>query len=117
MANAVHEKNLETAEKLKEEIHRELEKAENEQDRIKFRDFVRKIIKGEYKFKKYPAPNNREEVIEALNESQEQTANSKIDNFIARWGIGENTTNLELTQMINKHSVGSEPIRTQNLPN
>ena len=115
MANAVHEKNLETAERLEEEIHRELEKAENEQDRIKFRDFVRKIIKGQYKFNKYPAPNNREEVIEALNESQEQTANSKIDNFIARWGIGENTTNLELTQMINKHRVGSrEDLNKQN---
>ena len=115
MANAVHEKNIETAEKLEEEIHRELEKAENEQDRIKFRDFVRKIIKGEFKFNKYPAPNNREEVIEALNESQEQTVNSKIDDFIARWGIGENTTNLELTQMINKHRVGSrEDLNKQN---
>ncbi len=108
-------KNIETAEKLEEEIHRELEKAENEQDRIKFRAFVRKIIKGEYKFNKYPAPNNREEVIEALNESQEQTANNKIDDFIARWGIGENTTNLELTQMINKHRVGSrEDLNKQN---
>ena len=113
MADEVHDNEMEKAETTREEIHLEIAKSENENEKRKVKKFVSKIFLREFMFDDYPAPRNVEKMNEAMDEMQKYENIQIITTFIRKWGLDNCVKPKELDEFIKKHKIGQEDMDKQ----
>ena len=113
MANEVHEDKMDKAQKTREEIHQEIAKSDNDQEKAKVQQFVTKIFEKDFIFPKYPVSNNVEEMNQAMDQSQKDTNIRLLTQFIRHWGLDNSVKPKELDELIQKHQIGQEDLDKQ----
>ncbi|UDM74393.1 type I restriction endonuclease subunit R [Vagococcus fluvialis] len=113
MANEVHKNQMDKAQHTREEIHQEIAKSDNDQEKAKVHQFVSKIFDKEFIFDKYPVSNNVEEMNEAMDRSQKDTNIRLLTQFIRHWGLDNSVKPKELENLIKKHRLGQEDMDKQ----
>lgn len=113
MADEVHANEMTKAETTRDEIHVEIAKTDNEQEKTKVRNFVAKILSKEFVFDHYPAPRNVEKMNQAMERSQKDTNIKLVTSFIRFWGLDNSIKPKELEKLIVKHRLGEEDLDKQ----
>lgn len=113
MADEIYYGNIIKAEKTYKEIHSEIAKSDNEQEKTKVRSFVAKIFNKEFEFNSYPAPRDVEKMNRAMDKAQMESNIQLVTNFIRTWGLDNSTKPKELENLIKKHRLGQEDIDKQ----
>ena len=113
MANEVNENQMTVAEKTHELIHSELNKLENDAERMRMQRFIDRIFKKEFEFDKYPVENNYDDINKALEASEKEVNYQEISKFIYEWGIGNAITPKALFNLLNKHRKGQRDLDNQ----
>lgn len=113
MADEVHADEMEKAESTRDEIHLEIAKSDNDNEKSKMKNFVTKIFTKEFEFDKYPAPRNVEEMNKAIDKAQTESNIQLITSFIRSWGLDNSVKPKELERLIDKHQVGHEDMDKQ----
>lgn len=113
MADQVHANEMDKAADTRKEIDIELAKSENENEKMRYRNFVDKIYSKEFTFDNYPAPRNREKMNQAMDKAQTQTNIRLITNFIRKWGLDNIIKPIELEELIKKHRHGQKDLDNQ----
>lgn len=113
MADEVHEDKMEEAQSTREEIHLEIAKSENENEKTKVHNFVEKLYSKEFVFDDYPAPRDVESMNQAMERSQKDTNTKLVTLFIREWGLDNSIMPKDLLNVIHKHQVGQEDMDKQ----
>jgi len=113
MADEVHDNQLDEAVKTRNDIHQEIAKSDNDQERSKMSSFVNKIFTGEFKFDKYPAPRDVDSMHKAMDKARRDSNIRLITDFVRTWGIDNSTNPKTLTELIKKHRIGQEDMDKQ----
>lgn len=113
MADEVHGGEISKAETTRDEIHVEIAKSDNKQEKTKVRNFVAKILSKEFVFDHYPAPRNVEKMNQAMERSQKESNIKLVTSFIRYWGLDNSITPKELEKLIAKHRRGEEDLDKQ----
>lgn len=113
MADEVHAGDTEKAEQTLGEIHREIAKSENDDEKKRFGEFAQRIFTEEYTFDSYPAPRDVDSMTQAMKKSHKNNAVKLITEFIRYWGLDNATSPSLLEQLIRKHTVGQEDLDKQ----
>lgn len=113
MSNEVNENQMSDAEKTHNLIHNELNKLENDVERVRMQRFIDRIFKKEFLFDEYPVDNNYDDINKALETSEKEINYKEISKFIYEWGIGNAITPKELSDLIDKHRKGQNDLDNQ----
>lgn len=112
MSDEVHEEKMSEAKLTKDNIHLEIAKSENEQEKSKVRNFVEGIFAREITLN-YPAPRTVEEMTKAMEKSQKANNLRLLTDFIRMWGLDDSTTPKALGKIVAKHRLGQEDLDKQ----
>lgn len=114
MADEVHDNEMEKAQQTLNDIHLEIAKSDNDQEKAKMRGFVDKIFTKEFTFDSYPAPRDVETMNQAMDKAQKETNLRLITNFIRKWGIDNSVRPKDIEKLVKKHRLGQEDMDKQN---
>lgn len=114
MADQVHEDKMDEAKKTYDDIHVEIAKSDDDQEKTKMRNFVDKIFTKEFTFDNYPAPRDVERMNQAMDKVQKDTNIQLLTSFVRKWGIDNSAKPKDLEKIIKKHHLGQEDLDKQN---
>lgn len=113
MADEVHDNQMDKAEATRDEIHMEIAKSDNENEKSKVKQFVSKILSKEFVFDDYPAPRDVDKMNQAMDQMQKDANIQLITTFIRKWGLDNSVKPKELDELIKKHRIGQEDMDKQ----
>lgn len=113
LANEVHDDNISTAKVTHELIKKELNKLENDSERIRMQNFVDKVFDKVFKFDRYPVSPDTLTIDDAIDKSEKDSHFKEIAKFIYEWGIGNATSPQKLYELITKHKKGRNDLDNQ----
>lgn len=113
MADEVHDNQMDKAEATRDEIHMEIAKSDNENEKSKVKQFVSKILSKEFVFDDYPAPRDVDKMNQAMDQMQKDANIQLITTFIRKWGLDNSVKPKELNELIKKHRIGQEDMDKQ----
>ncbi|OTA25840.1 DEAD/DEAH box helicase [Alloscardovia macacae] len=113
MANHVHEKDMDAAREVLTEIHAEVEKTNNVEERDRVRGFADEIMNG-YDFGSYPV-SKYEDMSKHMDRAQKLSARRQIAEFLRYWGLDNATRPDELEHLIAKHRRGEDDLDDQKI--
>jgi len=113
MADEVHDNQMDQAEATRDEIHMEIAKSDNENEKSKVKQFVSKILSKEFVFDDYPAPRDVDKMNQAMDQMQKDANIQLITTFIRKWGLDNSVKPKELDELIKKHRIGQEDMDKQ----
>ncbi|MFV0479063.1 MAG: type I restriction endonuclease subunit R [Anaerorhabdus sp.] len=113
MADEVQDNKMDKAEATRDEIHMEIAKSDNENEKSKVKQFVSKILSKEFVFDDYPAPRDVDKMNQAMDQMQKDANIQLITAFIRKWGLDNSVKPKELDELIKKHQIGQEDMDKQ----
>ncbi len=113
MADEVNDNQMDQAEATRDEIHMEIAKSDNENEKSKVKQFVSKILSKEFVFDDYPAPRDVDKMNQAMDQMQKDANIQLITTFIRKWGLDNSVKPKELDELIKKHRIGQEDMDKQ----
>ncbi|MGB4984958.1 MAG: HsdR family type I site-specific deoxyribonuclease [Erysipelotrichaceae bacterium] len=114
MANQIHDNDISCAQKTKEDILAEIAKSDNEKEKNKIRNFVKRVFDGSFKFDNYPVKDDIELMNRAMDKDQKNTNTKLLNEFIRKWGLVNSVELENLDALISKHHQGQEDLDKQN---
>lgn len=113
MADEVHADEMEKAAETRKEIHLEIAKSDNTQEKDKMTEFVDKIFTKDFVFDTYPAPRSIEQINQAMERSQKDGYLRLVTEFIRKWGLDNSILPKDLVVLIQKHRHGQDDLDKQ----